>query len=111
MVPQQVAAAQDERNRGEHVEPDRHRLAPALRIRHEVRTDEREPDDRRNEQRNCALHLWEAAQVSTRLIRKSTNVLIPAEPVIVASVSAATPVMMPAATMSFPTSWPFRLPS
>ncbi len=45
------------------------------------------------------------------LMRKSTNVLSPAEPVSVASVAAATPAMMPAATMSFPTSWPFRLPS
>ena len=53
---QQVAAAKDESDRGQYIEPDGDVLTPALRVRDEVRPDQDEPADRGNEQRNVMLH-------------------------------------------------------
>ena len=51
-----VSAAEDERDRGEDVEPDRHPLAPVERVGDEVRHDHDEAGDHGDQERYVPFH-------------------------------------------------------
>src|SRR5437016_11826168 len=102
MNTQQIATAENERDRRKHIEPDRGGLAPTLCVRNEISGNQREAGNRSDNQRNLTLH------VNIVWIRKSTNACAAEDLVTLAMVAPTTPATIPAATMSLPTSWPLR---